>query len=226
MKRLITLLCLFAICAPAWAQGPQGERVKRDGPRSEKMRGQGGPGGPGAMVHRWMEKLKQDNPAEFERLNQLRQEDPLAFRQAMMTKLQKERGKHMPKMDRQDKRGGHADKSFKKGDHGDKSFKGGAKRPRHHGPNPEVIAQAQKVKAAQSDSERQAAISELKDMIRENMAQRREEHLKKISQIETALEHLKGELERNDEKQDKRVDEWVDRLLNDPAPADAGPIQD
>ena len=213
MKRVIALLCLLALCAPSWAQGPQGQRIKKDGPRSEKMRG---PGGPGAMVHRWMEKLKTEDPEEFERLTQLREEDPMAFRQAMMQKLQKERGKHMPKMDRQDKRGFKGDKAQRKGD----------KHPRHHGPSQEILDQVQKVKAAQNEGEQQEAIGELKNMIRENMAQRREDQLNKIKQIEKALEHLKAELERNDNKQDKRVDEWVERLLNHSDSPERGPIQD
>jgi hypothetical protein len=50
-----------------------------------------GPDRSGAMVERWLERLRAKNPQEFERMQKLRQEDPEAFSRALHSRLREER---------------------------------------------------------------------------------------------------------------------------------------
>ncbi len=50
-----------------------------------------GPDRSGAMVERWLERLRAKNPQEFERLQKLREEDPEAFSRALHSRLREER---------------------------------------------------------------------------------------------------------------------------------------
>ena len=76
----IALLTLFVLSGQrTLAQPPPGPESSRGGPAQRGSWRGGGPDG-SSPVQRWMRDLQQNDPERFERLQQLRMENPEAFR--------------------------------------------------------------------------------------------------------------------------------------------------
>ena len=95
----IALLIALAALLPARAETNAFVRPPRafdrqgDGGTNHGHGFRGGPGGDARYVEMWMEQLKQRNPAEFERVRRLREENPEEFRKHLRAKLADLRGK-------------------------------------------------------------------------------------------------------------------------------------
>jgi hypothetical protein len=92
MKHMLAVFLLTTlVVAPAFvcAQEPP------DGPAPDEALGEPGPdrgpGHGGAMVERWLERLREKDPEEFGRLQKLREKDPEAFRKHLHQTLREER---------------------------------------------------------------------------------------------------------------------------------------
>jgi len=85
MKSEILLAALIAFALPCVSRAQD----DFEPPPGEQHVGGRGP----EMVERWLEQLKAKNPAEYERLMKLRDEDPEAFHKELRTKLRKEQGR-------------------------------------------------------------------------------------------------------------------------------------
>jgi hypothetical protein len=97
MKRLTIMLFAAGFVLSAAAQGPHhGPSFDEEGPDllPPPQQHPFAPPDfePQSPPMRWMENLRRENPAEFERLQQLRHEDPRAFRQQLHQALKYERG--------------------------------------------------------------------------------------------------------------------------------------
>jgi len=81
MKTLPLTLCLFGLSFALLAQPPHPPQPPNRGERgAARERGQ-------PMIERWMNHLERTQPEEHERLMNLRQEDPAAFREEIRTHL-------------------------------------------------------------------------------------------------------------------------------------------
>jgi hypothetical protein len=112
MKKIIALIIstvlLGSLSQAAFAQGPEFgpdapgfEKRKKFSGRPDDRRGNFGdrqkhPGGK-KYVEAWLERLKESDPGEYDRLDQLREEQPEAFRQELRARLQQERTKKVLK---------------------------------------------------------------------------------------------------------------------------------
>ena len=93
MKRLAALLVFTGCLASVWAQEPPPMDNPPGAPPPEEFFGMGGPEGPPPgdnPVTLWMERLRQRNPEEYARLNELRQKDPGRFHREMHKRLQRQ----------------------------------------------------------------------------------------------------------------------------------------
>lgn len=92
-KKFLLSLIVIGLVGAGISSGADGEwkRPERSpGPPVERL-GNGGHGAKrgGSMRGDWMERLREENPEEFEALSKMREEDPEAFRAAVRERMKK-----------------------------------------------------------------------------------------------------------------------------------------
>ncbi|MDA3873818.1 MAG: hypothetical protein PF795_07645 [Kiritimatiellae bacterium] len=93
---LFLVLTLAACITSSWAQPPDGRPPREDRARSERR----GPEATSAPVERYLNQLQAENPEEYQRLSDLREQDPSAFRRELRRKAYEKRGNPSARSDR------------------------------------------------------------------------------------------------------------------------------
>lgn len=177
---------------------------------------------PPPHVRRYFEVLKEKDPAEYERLTTLRENDPEAFRDELADRLRKER----------ERRGWGGDR----GEEGEHWHQRGPREERASGvfyrprggysdgtpASPELEALeikilniARSLRDSQSDDERTRLRDELKAEIGTAFDLRLRLRQERLAQMEKRVEHLKGALQERQSKRDAIIQNRLDELTQD-----------
>ncbi|MDT8389035.1 MAG: hypothetical protein RRC34_00815 [Lentisphaeria bacterium] len=90
MKKIIPVCALLLTALMAGAQSDDGAARPTDKNRGAAERFEHRRGGDAGFARGdWLERLKSENPEEFERLQKMREEDPEAFREEMRARMKK-----------------------------------------------------------------------------------------------------------------------------------------
>ena len=186
---IIPSLCLFlALATVVYAQDPM-EQPPAPPPEIGTSEMDEPP-----PVDRWLDRLKAKNPEEYERLQKLRQEDPLEFRRTLHEYLRQERMK-----------GGARD------------FRHGKQPPM----NPEIrkleeeIGRIARTYRETTDPEKQNQIRvELRMEVQALFDLRETERLEHIQRIEADLANLKITLDQRRKNRDRIIEQRLKELTN------------
>lgn len=203
MKNLTMILALTLALAASlsWAQPePVDNPPPPPGP-GELLPPPGGPEGqPPPPVQLLMQHWKNNNPAEFERMKKLREDDPEAFREELHRKLEKAR----------------EERGFgRRGGPGGRGSPDGELLP----PNPELQAAENKVRerveawrAADSEEGKAQARAALQDALRESFDLREQARRERLAQMEKKMNELRSSLEKRQQQRQAIIDKRLQEL--------------
>lgn len=199
----LMLISMVSLSAPA--QPPAHEADAPPPPMGEP-RGPGPGGHP--PVHRFFEHIKKTNPEEFERLRQLRESDPEAFREELTRRLTEARQR------REEvggvKPGGRRDAEFRPHPRGDADAMQ-VDSPELDRLELETRERARSVREAGTADEREKARAALKASLEKSFDLRERLRAERLAKMETRLKKIRQML---DERQGRR-DEIIERRVRE-----------
>ncbi|GEM_PF-2312955 len=191
-----------------------------------------GPGGPMARepVEEWMQRLREDDPEEYERMEELRQSDPAAFRDALRERVRRRRMLHelrrqhpqlhefMIRQPRHEREG--MMRTLMR--HSTRETRPDWMPARHPGfpscpETQDIVKEMRSLLDAyrtEPDPEKREALAEaLRTHVEELYDIREQQQLERIRWMEERLHRLKKEWETQREQRDQLVEEYLEQLL-------------
>ena len=243
MKTPLSALILSLLVLPAAprAEDPPGPPPRGGEPKGERPFRHGGGPGPGPQAAgdaadrplvKWMEKRKEQNPEEFERLRKLREENPQEFRRHLLNRFSQERvrrslDKFPDVRDALERIPMERQKEFfltliepgpfPPGEPGQAPGEGGPGRPPHEGGKRELPGEVRELirkhREATTDAAREETRREIAAHVSEYYAKRVTERQAQLERMEQELLRMRRELEEQTRNRDQAVEERVRGLL-------------
>lgn len=207
--RITTLLLVITVAGGLnlGAQPPAGDRPPPPPP------------GPPPTVERFFEIIRNRNPDEYERLRQLRETDPTAFRQEILDRIERERARRgfaPPAVE------GPGPRAFRNGDRETRRPRGGDAGDAMKVHSPEIEAHerkaqelAEQARSAKTDEERAALLKALRAELASAFDLREQMRRERIQQMRERLEKVESFLALRQANRDAILDRRVRELIGE-----------
>jgi len=223
MRKTLFYICLSALFAFNLSAQNQAER--KGPPHMQR-----GERGPHNMVERYLSNLKEEHPEEFERLTKLREQNPEEFRQELRNKVMNKRKEFQNKRNAAPQFDNESDKTSedrsRKGtpEHrkrfGDKHFnqhnlekrRPFEKIPELKNTAEQIRKQAQKLKEAESDNEKEESKTQLKILINQMFDLQQEMRIKRIAQAKKDIAALEKMVQHEAENKDLIIEKHLETI--------------
>jgi primosomal protein N'' len=219
MKKLTLLACIALGAAATLAQPPPEHRGPPPHARGPSTLFREKPE-PASPVRRWMMELRENNPEEFERLQQMRLENPRAFREAISERLQETALERM-----REKRPAIYDALMTLSPEerrwalermsGPGMMHPGEKEKRREPPEPGLRQLAREYREAGSKSERDMIRGQLRDELGRLYDQRLQERREQLDEIRNRLHAMESAITEGEQTRDAFIAEKLDAWLDD-----------
>lgn len=175
----------------------------------------------GSYVERWLERLKTDNPEEYERLTTLREEDPRAFHDELRERV-KQKMRETFNTRRNERQGGkpHADEARGPNDqnpHGGR--RGGGRRPfMEQTPEMQELEQearrlGEQLRSVEGDE--QAAVRDrLRSVIGKLFDARESQRREQLQRMRDDLDRFQSMIEKRSANREQIIDNYMEQLAH------------
>ena len=154
----------------------------------------------------WIEKFKESNPQEFERLKTLREQDPEAFREEMKKLIQKSFGEHMGSQMGGPQMGGPQ-----------MGMGGGQLGGLRSEKEKEAAELVRKYHESKDNGAKEELKGKITDLAKQSFDESQEQQKKSLQSMEERLKKMKEELGKRETNKDDVVKFRLENMLRDPA---------
>ncbi|MBP7275330.1 MAG: hypothetical protein KBA51_03920 [Kiritimatiellae bacterium] len=199
---------LLATAAVSAQEAPA--RRERPGPAGGPEEQAHGTRDPGFFVDRLLQAVRSKDPAEADRLSELRKTDPEAFRQELRAKVIEFRRAPPPEGQGRDSRPPRDGRPSDRPPRADRDAD--PERPEMA----EIRLLVGKYRETDAEPEKEQIMSRLREIVRGMIVQRQEDRRGRIARFERELEEMKTDLARIDSEMDQIVDRRIQEILRNP----------